>query len=326
MPHNFFFVGCNKPVSKSNPSVSPLSVEVKVGISAWNGYLPFHLIDNKSLFKSLSGIKLSIQWYEEYLKGITDLSRGKLNANAQTLSDTILSIAEGSEQLVVLVLDHSTGNDKIIAKAGINSIKELKGHTISVEKGTVDHYLLLLALKKAGLSKNDVNFVYLDTENSAKAFASGKVDATAVFAPFTNTALKAGGKELASSKDFPGAISDVLAFRAEFLDAHPESVQEVVNSWFEALDYIKRDNETAIKTMADRVKISINEYRNLESGLHLTDRADNLVSFDPTKRGTLFDSANSLKKTLIELGLTKNNSDLAGMFDDRFVKAYKPKQ
>jgi NitT/TauT family transport system substrate-binding protein len=322
----FFILSCNNSPSVK-PSQRDLSspTEIRIGISNWTGYLPYHLIDKKSLFKSPPGVTLSVKWYEEYLKGITDLAAGKLDANAQTLIDTVLSIAEGSDQVVVLVLDHSTGNDKIIAKSGINSIKELKGKTISVEKGTVDHYLLLLALKKAGLNKNDVKFMYLDTAKAAEAFAAGKVDATAVFAPFTMTALKkAGSKELTSSKDFPGAISDVLTFRSEFLDNHPDWVQKVVDSWFDALDYIKRDKE-AIKIMADRAKISVDEYRKLESGLHLTNHADNLVSFNPNQKGTLFDSANSLKKALAELGLTKNDPDVTGMFDDRFVKAYKSK-
>jgi NitT/TauT family transport system substrate-binding protein len=318
-----FAVSCNKSPVKPNP-VAVTAVEVKMGISNWNGYLPFFLSDKKSLLKS-SKTKLSTIWFDEYLKGIVALSSGKLNANTQTLIDTVLSVAEGSDQVVVLVLDHSTGNDKIIAKAGINSIKDLKGKTITVEKGTVDHYLIMLALKKAGLSKSDVNFKYLSIEESAKAFAAGKADAVATFAPFTNIAIKAGGKELASSKDFPGAISDVLAFRTDFLDEHPEAVQEVVNSWFDALNHIKGHEAESIKLMAEQAKVTPDEYKEMDKGLQLTGHVDNLISFDASKKGTLFDTANSLKKTLIELGLTKNNPDVIGMFDDRFIKAYKPK-
>jgi NitT/TauT family transport system substrate-binding protein len=64
------------------------------------------------------------------------------------------------------------------------------------------------------------------TGKAAAAFVGGQVDAVAVFAPFTTQALKrSGSKELFSSKDFPGAISDHLVFTRKFLDANPEKVQ-----------------------------------------------------------------------------------------------------
>jgi NitT/TauT family transport system substrate-binding protein len=50
----------------------------------------------------------------------------------------------------VLVNDNSTGNDQIIARPGINSIADLKGKKVAAEQGTVDHYLLLLALRRPG--------------------------------------------------------------------------------------------------------------------------------------------------------------------------------
>jgi NitT/TauT family transport system substrate-binding protein len=324
----FTVISCKTNVSPSNSPVlsSTLSapLEVKLGISGWPGYLPFYLSDKKGLLKS-NKFNLSTIFYEDYTKSIVDLAGGKLKANAQTLIDTVLSIAEGSDQVVVAVLDHSTGSDKIIAKPGINSVKDLKGKTVAVEKGTVDHYLILIALKKFGLKKEDVKFVFAATDKAAKLFAEGKVDAVGAFAPFTTTALKAGGKELASSKDFPGAISDVLSFRAEFLDKHPDTVQEIVNLWFDTLKYIDANKDTAIGVMATQSKVSVEEYNGYLTGLHLTDVADNSASFNPSDKGSLFVAANSLKKALIEIGLTKNNPDVAGMFDDRFIKAYKPK-
>jgi len=65
------------------------------------------------------------------------------------LNDTISAVATGSDQVIVLVNDNSTGNDKIIVKDGINSIVDLKGKKVAAEPGTVDHFLLLLGLKKS---------------------------------------------------------------------------------------------------------------------------------------------------------------------------------
>jgi NitT/TauT family transport system substrate-binding protein len=296
---------------------------VRLGFSNWPGWMPWQVSDKAKLFKS-DKTKLLPVWYDEYLKGIGALVAGQLDANSQTLIDTVLSVAEGSDQVVVLVNDNSTGNDKIIAKAGINSLNDLKGKVISVEKGTVDHYLLLIALKKAGLSSNDVTMKFMGTEEAAKEFADGKVDATAVFAPFTNTALKkAGSKELVSSKDFPGAIADVLSFRREFVEKHPEIVQTVVNNWFDTLNYIKSNPAKANEIMAKQSGSSVNEYVEFDKGTKIFNPAENLKAFQPGKDQTsLIFSGEDLKKTLVDVGLTKKSPDLSKMFDDRFVKAY----
>src|SRR4029077_9339327 len=126
------------------------------------------------------------------------------------------------------------GNDQIIARAGITSMADLKGKTIAVEEGTVDHFLLLLALKRAGLTGKDVTIKALPTADAAAAFKAGQVDAVGAFAPFTSTALeRPGSKALATSKDFPGAIPDHLVFAASFVSEHPTEVQAVVKTWFD---------------------------------------------------------------------------------------------
>ena len=332
-------VGCNK--NSSSPATAPapkVSVPadtlettanaktIRLGFSNWPGYMPWHVGDKAKLFKSEKTTLLPV-WYDEYLKGIGALVAGQLDANSQTLMDTVLSVAEGSDQVVVLVNDNSTGNDKIIAKAGINGISDLKGKVIATEKGTVDHYLLLLALKKAGLKESDVSMKFMGIQESADAFAAGKVDAVSVFAPATNTALKkSGSKELASSKDFPGAISDVLAFRREFIEKNPAIVQETVNTWFKSLAHIKANSAKSNDLMAKQSSVSVAEYATFEKGIKIFDVNDNLQAFKPGKDNTsLSVSAEDLKKTLISLGLTKKSADVSKMFDDQFVKAYAEK-
>jgi NitT/TauT family transport system substrate-binding protein len=309
------------PMPSSNGKI------LRLGFSNWPGWMPWQVSDSAKLFKS-DKVKLVPIWYDEYLKGIGALVAGQLDANSQTLIDTVLSVAEGSDQVVVLVNDNSTGNDKIIAKAGINSIGELKGKTVSVEKGTVDHYLLLIALKKAGLSSTDINIKFMDTQKAAEEFAAGKVDATAVFAPFTNTALKkSGSKELTSSKDFPGAIADVLSFRRDFVEKNPEVVQAAVNNWFDTLNYIKSNPAKSNEIMAKQSKSSVAEYVEFGKGTRIFDATDNLKAFQPgNDRTSLAFSAADLKKTVVDLGLTQNSPDLSKLFDDRFVKAYVAKR
>ena len=98
---------------------------------------------------------VDLKWFDGYLESISTLSAGQIDANSQTLGDTISSIAGGADQVVVLTNDNSTGNDKIIVRSGINSIADLKGKKVAAEEGTVDHFLLLQGLKREGLSAKD---------------------------------------------------------------------------------------------------------------------------------------------------------------------------
>ena len=50
---------------------------------------------------------------------------------------------------------------------GIRSVADLKGKKVAAEQGTVDHYLLLLGLKKARISEKDITFVPLETGAAA---------------------------------------------------------------------------------------------------------------------------------------------------------------
>jgi NitT/TauT family transport system substrate-binding protein len=318
-----------EPVVTSSPVTSTPTTDsksVRVGYNVWPGSMPWHITEKANLFKS-DKAKFVPVWYDEYLKSIGDLVAGKLDSNVQALMDTVLSVVEGYDQVVVLVVDNSTGSDKIIAKAGINSAADLKGKTVSTEKGTVDHYLLLLALKKAGLSEKDVTMKFMDTEKAAAAFAASEVDATAVFTPYSNNALKrAGSKEIASSKDFPGAISDVVSFRREFVEKNPEAVQAAVDSWFDTLAYIKANQAKSDELMAKQSKSSVAEYVESGKGLKIFTVAENLQAFKAGKdRTSIAFSAEELKKVITDLGMTKKTADLSKMFDDRFVKAYAAK-
>lgn len=315
------------PASNASPAstVTPTSESkvMKLGFNNWPGFMPWQVSDEAKLFKS-DKWKFTPIWHEDYLRGIGALVAGQLDANSQTLMDTVLSVAEGSDQVVVLVNDSSTGNDKIIVKSGINSPNDLKGKTVAVEKGTVVHYLLLLALKKANLTEKDVTMKFMDTQKASESFAAGEVDAVASFTPASSTALKrAGSKELVSSKDFPGAISDVLSFRRDFVEKHPEVVQATVDNWFDSLKYIKANSAKANEIMAKKSKVTVSEYTDFGKGIKIFDAADNSNAFKAGKdRNSLSFSAAELKKTVIDLGLTKKDADVSKLFDDRFVKAY----
>lgn len=325
-------VGCNpatsiKTTTDTDSPTSTSEAAFTLGYSAWPGWFPWQIAQAEGIFKA-NNASVELKWFDGYLESISALNTGQIDANSQTLNDTISSVSGGAELAIVLVNDNSTGNDKIIVSEEINSVADLKGKKIAAEEGTVDHYLLLLGLEKEGLSAEDIEFVPLETGQAATAFVGGQVDAVAVFAPFTTQALKRpGSKELFSSKDFPGAISDHLVFSRQFIDENPEQVQATVNSWFATLDRIEQNKAQANKIMAKRANVTIAEYQDYADGTTIFSVEDNLKAFEPGQDVTSLQfSAQKISDFLVKSGLAQQAPDLSNLFDDRFVKAYAAKQ
>ncbi|MEH2420629.1 MAG: ABC transporter substrate-binding protein [Nostoc sp.] len=311
----------------SNTTSTPSATKsIQIGFSAWPGWFPWQVAQEQDLFTA-NKVKANLKWFDGYLDSINALATTQLDGNSQTLNDTISSVAAGADLVIVLTNDNSQGNDQIIVRQGINSIKDLKGKKVAAEEGTVDHFLLLLGLEKAGLTQADIQFQPLETGTAAAAFAAGKLDAVGVFAPFTSKALLLpGSKTLFSSTDFPGAISDHLVVTRKMIQERPQDVQALVNTWFETLKFIAANKQKATEIIAKRAGTNLKEYQQYEAGTAIFTLEQNLKAFVPgNDRASLSFTAKEISKSLLKSGLIKQEPDLSKLFDDRFVKAYADK-
>lgn len=296
---------------------------VVMGFSAWPGWIPWQIAEEENLFAS-NNVDVSLRWFDGYLDSINALAAGQLDANTQTLNDTISSVAAGSDQVVVLVNDNSTGNDKIIVSEAIESVEDLRGKTVAVEAGTVNHFLLLLGLEEAGLSPDDVTIQPLETGAAAAAFVAGQVDVVGVFAPFTTRALeREGSRELFSSADFPGAVPDHLVVSRDMVENRPEQVQALVNTWFDILQYIEENPDSAYEILAERAGVTLDEYRAYDAGTTIFTVDDNLAAFESGDDMTSLPyAAEEIADFLLASEFIDEKPDLQRLFDDQFVKAY----
>lgn len=129
------------------------------------------------------------------------------------VGDTPPVTAKAAGTDIVLIAAGATkeyGSGILVGKnSQITNLKQLKGKTIAYQKGTAAQYLIIQALKKAGLSTNDVKLVNMDQSSASVAFAKGSVDAWVTWDPYTATAqvnqgakLLTNGTGLAKNRDF----------------------------------------------------------------------------------------------------------------------------
>jgi NitT/TauT family transport system substrate-binding protein len=310
--------GCAS-AKETSPAASG-GTKITIGFSAWPGWFPWQVAQEQGLFKK-NGVDVELKYFDSYTDSLNALATGKIDANSQTLNDTLASVAGGAGQSIVLVNDNSTGNDQIIARPGISSPADLKGKTVAAEQGTVDHYLLLLALRKAGLTEADVKFQPLPTDAAAAAFVAGQVDAVGVFAPFTTTALKLkGSKAIATSADFPGAIPDHLVVTRDLIKNDAKGVQALVNTWFDTLAWMDGHREDAMKIMAAKGGVSVPDYESYDKGTTIFTLDQNRAAFS----GGLAKQAKEISDFLVSTKLVDSPPPLDALLAPQFVQAVQP--
>ncbi len=314
--------GCGSSDDNSNSSSGGGLSKVSLGFSAWPGWFPWQVAEEKGIFAK-HGLDVELTYFESYTDSLNALATGNIDGNSQTLNDTISSVSGGSKQTIVLVNDNSTGNDQIIAAAEIAAVEGLRGKKVGVEEGTVDHYLLLLGLQRAGMTPADVDLQPLLTDAAAAAFASGRLDAVGAFAPFTDVAQgREGSKVLFSSADFPGAIPDHLVMDSEFVQGRPGDVQKLVDAWFDTLDYIRANPDESVAIMAERAGVDVAAYREYDAGTTIFSLADNVEAFAPgTDQKHLDFAARQIATFLVDSNLVDSAPDLTGLLDPTFVTA-----
>ncbi|HTJ92595.1 MAG TPA: ABC transporter substrate-binding protein, partial [Pararobbsia sp.] len=132
-------------------SAAPASAAapLKIGYSDWPGFVAFQIAIDKGWFKQ-AGVDVDFEWFD-YSASLDAFSAGKLDGVGATNGDALVTGATGAKNVMVLLTDYSSGNDMVVAKPSVKSVKDLKGKKVGVEVGLVDHLLIDTALEKNGL-------------------------------------------------------------------------------------------------------------------------------------------------------------------------------
>ncbi|MFJ6167926.1 aliphatic sulfonate ABC transporter substrate-binding protein [Micromonospora orduensis] len=205
------------------------SEPVKLGyIADFTGASLMAIADDKKLWAQ-HGLKPDLKVFtngplQVQALGAGDLDFGYLGPGALWLP------ASGKARVVAI---NSLGfADRVIAQPGITSIADLKGKKVGVPEGTSGDMIVRLALKRAGLSIDDVQKVAMDPSTVVTAFGSGQIDAAGIWYPLIGTIKKRVPNlaELAKNDDFYPAVSFPSAYvgRNDVVTGKPELVKKVL--------------------------------------------------------------------------------------------------
>lgn len=308
--------------SLSSASAAPL----KIGYSDWPGWVAWQVAIDKGWLKE-AHVDADFQWFD-YSASLDAFAAHKLDAVMATNGDTLVTGANGHKGEMILVTDYSDGNDMVVAQPGITDMKDLKGKSVAVEEGLVDHLLLLKGLEKSGLSEKDIKLVNTKTNETPQVLASGQVAAIAAWQPNSGQALRAvpGARPVFTSHEVPGLIYDTIAVDPQSLHDNHDQWQRLVGVWDHVVTYINdpKTQPDALRIMAARTGVTPEAYKRFLKGTHLLTLSDGKGVFSKKESlGSLYGSTEISDAFNVQQGVYKSPQNIDSYIDPSFTLSVK---
>ena len=132
----------------------------------------------------------------------------------------------------------------------LKNLADLKGRRIALQKGSSAHFLLVQAVKKAGLPWTDVQPVYLPPADARAAFERGAVDAWVIWDPYYAAAEVDGQvRVLATSRGLTGNNTFYLASRT--LAGHEPTLRALFAALTDTDAYVQAQRKESAQRFAD---------------------------------------------------------------------------
>lgn len=244
---------------------------LKIAYSDWPGWVAWEIAIKKEWFKE-EGVEVEFEWYD-YVASMDAYAAGQLDGVGMTNGDALVTGATGKPSVGILITDYSNGNDMIVAKPGIESLKDLYGKKIGLEEGFVTHLLFLKGIEMNNLDASQITIVNTPTNETPQVLASGAVDAIAAWQPSSGEALKlvSGSKPIFTSADAPGIIYDIIYADPESVEKRRDDWKKVIKVWYRVVDFIRdEDNlDEALEILSSRVSITPEEYEPFLDGTYI---------------------------------------------------------
>lgn len=186
------------------------------------------------LEKKLEPLGYTVEWTEfpagpQLLEG---LNVGAVDFGTTGEAPPIFAQAAGAPLVYVGVEPPAPRAEAILVPkdSPLQTIADLKGKNIALNKGSNVHYLLVKALEANGLQYSDLTVSFLPPADARAAFEKGAVDAWAIWEPFLAAAEAAtGARQLADGTDLVNNHEFYLASRA-LVDRDPKVVDLVIEA------------------------------------------------------------------------------------------------
>lgn len=280
------------------------------------GYLS--LVNGQLISKNLryheEEMGIPVEWYKfDSGRDVnTAMAAGSIDFGNIGLPPATVGIGSGLKYEGILCANILGAVESLVARKGINSVKDLEGKTVVAPFGSTTHYLLLQALKDAGLDRSKVKILDMSPSEAIASFMRGDIDAAYIWEPSLNKIVEAGGKIILTSKEMGdrGYITwDVIVVQSEFARKYPALVTKFIKSELRAIDFWNKNPEKAAVIVAKELGgISADDAKRMMAGTELLTLEQQLsprILGTSKKKGGFVDHIADVGKFLLEQGRVK---------------------
>jgi len=310
------------PVSEPSPADdsagAPSIDELRLGYFANVTHAPALVGLEEGLFAdALPGVEITTQVFNAGPAAIEALTAGAIDATYIGPNPSINTFIQSGGESARVIAGATTGGAALVVREGIDSPDDLEWTTLATPQlGNTQDVALRTWLADEGFETSttgggDVTITPTENAQTLQLFQDGQIDGAWLPEPWVSRlVIEAGATVLVDEADlwqdgeFP---TTVLLVRADFLDEHPDVVEELLQGHVAAVQWLEENPDDA----AGVINGAIEKETGKPLADEVIDRAlENVTfSFDPHA-----DAFEKLVKNGLAAGTQKDGS-IDGLFD-----------
>ena len=287
--------------------------KMKIAFCTWAGYAPLFIAKENGYFAD-QGYDVELVIIEDESTYGAAFVSNSIQGLGQVLDRDIIQYDAGAPEQYVCTMDASTGGDGLVATAEIQSVDDLAGKTVALDKSATSYFFFLQVLADSNITEDQINIVEMGNDEAGEAFLAGRVDAAVTWEPaLSNCSEREGGHILVSSADYPKAIIDVLTVSTRFAEQNPEVFDVLYSCWCQAVDYLNANFEEGCAIMAAGLDLETEEVMDECAGITFYDAAMNEAFNDTATEQNVYEIACMAADFWVQKGYMKS-ADVSGFF------------
>ena len=224
-------------------------VHLKVGVVGTTSDAPFFIAAKKGYFKD-EGLDVEFIQFDSAAKMIAPLGTGDLDVGGGATSAALYNAAGRSVNIRIVADKAKNSNgfgfqSLMVRKdlqGQVKGFADLKGKKVAISAaGNSEAFLLDQGLRKAGLTINDVETVYLGFPQHPAAFLNKAIDASISTEPTTTFEIKQGAAFKLAGVDqfYPNFQTAVTFYGGDFIKGKPEAAKKFMKALLRGMRFYR---------------------------------------------------------------------------------------
>lgn len=228
------FAGCAQ-----EPEAQSEAKTINIGVMPDVESLPL-IIAEKSGYFEKEGVKVKIHHFKSAKDRDSALQSGKLDG---VITDFVAVVFANEGGYKLKIVAKNDGNIELLAgkDSGINSVKDLKGHSVGLSTNTIMEYTTDKMLAASHLNPQDVQKIGIpQLPTRLEMLQGGKIDAAILPEPLAGLAVKNGAVVLTSTDEMANKAG-AIAFTSKSLEENSQEIKAVLRAYNEGVAYLQKE-------------------------------------------------------------------------------------